>query len=72
VWYLAQEHLTLLHKKYGHFFFTIYTEHYGCIQNPFSAKTEMSMQELSLPVRKSILELRNDRTLRLKSSHVTL
>jgi len=69
---LVQEHLTLLHQKYDHYFFTTYTEQYGWIRNPFSANAEMSTQELPLPVRKNILELRNDCTLRLKFSDVPL
>jgi len=39
---------------------------------PVSANAEMLTQELSLPVRKNILELRNDRTLRFKFSYVSL
>ena len=68
----AQEHLTWLHQKYDHYFFTVNAEQYGWIQNPFSANAEMLTQELSLPVRKNILELRNDRTLRFKFSDVPL
>jgi len=62
----------LLPQKYGHYFFTINTEQYGWIRNPFSANAEMLMQELSLPVRKNILELLNDRTLTLKFTDVPL
>jgi len=66
----AQEHLTLLHQKYDHYFFTVNTEQYGWIRNHFSTNAEMLTQELSLPVRKNIFELRNDRTLRFKFSDV--
>ena len=41
----------------------------------FSANAEMSMHELLfliLPARKNILELRNNRTLKLKFSHIPL
>jgi len=34
---LRQEHLTLLHKKYDHYLFTIDTEQSGWIRNPFLA-----------------------------------
>ena len=63
---LSQEHLALLHQKYDHYFFTINSEQYDWIQNPFSAHTEISTQKLSLPVKENFLELRNDRTLQLK------
>ena len=33
---LVQEHLTLLHRKYGYYSFTINTEQYGWIRNIFS------------------------------------
>jgi len=69
---LVQERLTLLHQKYNHYFFTNGTEQCGWIRNLFSDNAEMSMQELPLRVRKNILELRNDRTLRLKFSGVPL
>jgi len=69
---LTHEHSTSLHQKYDHYFFTISTEKYGWIRNPFSANAEMSTQELSLPVRKNILELRNGRILKLKCSDVPL
>jgi len=35
---MTQKHLTLLHKKYDRYFFTINTEQYDWIRNPFSAK----------------------------------
>jgi len=37
----VQEHLTLLHQKYDHYFFTVNTEQYGWNRNPFSANAEM-------------------------------
>ena len=69
---LAQENLTLSHQKYDHYFFAINAKQYGWIRNHFSANAEMLTQELSLPVRKNILELQNDRTLRVKVSDVPL
>jgi len=61
----------LLHQKYDHCFFTINTELYDWIRNFFSANVQLSVNEkLSLPVRESFLELRSDRTLRLKFSVV--
>jgi len=65
---LVQERLTLLHQKYNHYFFTNGTQQCGWIRNLFSDNAEMSTQELPLRVRKNILELRNDRTLRLSSA----
>jgi len=47
---LAQEHLTLLHQKYDQYFFTISTEQYGWIRNPFLAIAKMLTQDLSFPV----------------------
>ena len=49
---LVQEHLTLLHQKYYHYWFTINTEQCSLIRNPFSAKAAVSVHKLSLPVRK--------------------
>ena len=69
---LAQEHLSLLQQKYDCYFFTINTQQYDWIRNPFSSNAEISTEELSLPIRESFLELRNDRTLRLKFSEMSL
>ena len=69
---LAQEHLSLLQQKYDCYFFTINTQQYDWIRNPFSSNAEISTKELSLPIRESFLELRNDRTLRLKFSEMSL
>ena len=38
----------------------------------FQSNAEISTEELSLPIRESFLELRNDRTLRLKFSEMSL
>ena len=62
----------MLHQKYGHYFFAINSEQYEWIQNPFSAGAEISTQKLSLPVKENFLELRNDRTLRLKFHNIPL
>jgi len=48
------------------------TEQSGRIRNPFLANAQTSTQESSLLVRKNILELRSDKTLRLKFSDVPL
>jgi len=72
VWHLVQEHLTLLHQKYHHYFLTFNTEQCSWIRNTFFSKAEMSTQELYFPVRKNILELRNDGILILQSSDVPL
>jgi len=66
-----QEHLTLLHQKYDHYFFTINTEQYYCIQNPFSADVQLSVNARTiLPDRENFFEIRSDRTLRSKLSLV--
>jgi len=54
---LAKKHLSLSHQKYDHYFFTINAEQSDWIRNPFSANAEMIIQELSLPVRKNIIDL---------------
>ena len=69
---LSQKHLALLHQKYDHYFFAINSEQYDWTQNPFSADVEISMQNLSLPVKENFLELRNDRTLQLKFCDIAL
>lgn len=69
---LAQKHLSLLQQKYDCYFFTINTQQYDWIRNPFSSNAEFSTEELSLPIRESFLELRNDRTLGLKFSEMSL
>jgi len=68
----SQENLTLLHQKYDNYFSTVNTEQSGWIRNSFSSNAEILTQESSLPVRKNILEQRNDRTLRFKFSDVPL
>ena len=69
---LAQKHLSLLQQKYDCYFFTINTQQHDWIRNPFSSNAEFSTEELSLPIRESFLELRNDRTLGLKFSEMSL
>ena len=69
---LSQER-PLLYQKYEHYFFTINSEQYDWIRNPISADAEISTQKLlSFPVKKNFLELRNDRTLRLKFRDIPL
>ena len=72
VLYLSQKHLALLYQKHGHYFFAINSEQYDWIQNPFFADAEISTQKLSLPMEENFLELRNDRTLRLKFHDIPL
>ena len=69
---LSQKHLALLHQKYDHYFFAINMEQYDWIRNLFSTNAEISTEKLSLPVKENFLELRNDRTLRLKFRDIPL
>ena len=69
---LAQKHLSLLQQKYDCYFFTINTQQYDWIRNSFSSTAEFSTEQLFLPIRESFLELRNDRTLGLKFSEMSL
>ena len=69
---LSQKHLALLHQKYDHYFFAINSEQYDWIRNSFSTDAEISTQKLSLPLKENFLQLRNDRTLRLKFRDIPL
>jgi len=62
--------LVQVHQKYDRYFFAIHTKKHGWIRQPFSARAEMSTQELYISVRKNILQRRNYKTLSLKFSNV--
>ena len=69
---LAQQHLTLLQQKFEHYFYTIHTEQYDWIRNPFATNAENSTEALSLQIREEFLELRNNGMLKLKFTEVPL
>ena len=63
---LAKEHLTLLQQKFEHYFHTMPTEQYDWIRNPFASNAENSIEALPLQIHEEFVELRTDRTLKLK------
>ncbi|KOC60752.1 SCAN domain-containing protein 3 [Habropoda laboriosa] len=69
---LTQPHLSLLQEKFNHYFFTINTEQYNWIRNPFLTDAENSTEALSLQIREEFIELRNDGTLKLNFSEMPL
>ena len=66
------KHMALLHQKYDHYFFAINSYQYDWIRNSSSVDAEISTQKLSLAIKENFLELRNDRTLRLKFRDITV
>jgi len=68
---MAQERLTFLHQKYDHYFSPLIRNDMNGSEILFRLMFNChSAQELSLPVRENVLEIRSDRTLRSKFSVV--
>lgn len=69
---LTRQHLSLLQEKFNHYLFTINTEQYNWIENPFVADPGNSTEAFSLQIREEFIELRNDRTQKLNYSEIPL
>uniref|UniRef100_A0A8C4XEM1 HAT C-terminal dimerisation domain-containing protein n=1 Tax=Erpetoichthys calabaricus TaxID=27687 RepID=A0A8C4XEM1_ERPCA len=69
---LAQQHLSMLQQKFDHYFYSINTEQYDWIRNPFATNAINSTEALSLQIRKEFIELSNDGTLKLHFTEVPL
>lgn len=69
---LAQEHLSMLQMKFDHYFYSINTEQYDWIRNPFATNAIHSTEALSLQIREEFMELSNDGTLKLHFAEVPL
>ena len=54
------------------YFYTIHTEQYDWIRNPFATNAENSTEALSLQIWEEFLDLRNEGTLKLKFTEVPL
>ena len=69
---LAQEHLSMLQEKFHKYFYSINTEQYDWIRNPFATNAINSTEELPLRIREEFIDLSNDKTLKLHFSEVPL
>lgn len=69
---LAQEHLSMLQEKFHKYFYSINTEQYDWIRNPFATNAINSTEELPLQIREEFIDLSNDKTLKLHFSEVPL
>lgn len=69
---LAQQHLTLLQKKFDHYFYSINTEQYDWTRNPCTTNFINSSDALSLQIREEFIELSNDGSLKLHFAEVPL
>ncbi|GFQ65035.1 protein FAM200A [Trichonephila clavata] len=69
---LAQQHLSMLQQKFDQYFYSINTEQYDWIRNPFATNAINSTEALPLQIREEFTDLNNDMTLKLYFSEVPL
>ncbi|GFR00650.1 protein FAM200A [Trichonephila clavata] len=69
---LNQQHLSMLQQKFDQYFYSINTEQYDWIRNPFATNAINSTVELPLQIREEFTDLNNDMTLKLYFSEVPL
>lgn len=69
---LAQQHLCMLQRKFDQYFYTINTEQYDWIRNPFATNAINSTEALPLQIREEFTDLNSDMTLKLHFSEVPL
>ncbi|GFR23564.1 SCAN domain-containing protein 3 [Trichonephila clavata] len=69
---LAQQHLSMLQQKFDQYFYSINTEQYDWIRNPFATNAINSTEALPLQIREEFTDLNNDMTLKLCFSEVPL
>lgn len=69
---LAQQHLSMLQQKFDQYFYSINTEQYDWIRNPFATNAIISTEALPLQIREEFTDLSNDMTLKLYFSEVPL
>ncbi|GFQ87318.1 SCAN domain-containing protein 3 [Trichonephila clavata] len=68
---LAQQHLSMLQQKFDQYFYSINTEQYDWIRNPFATNAINSTEALPLQIREEFTDL-NDMALKLYFSEVPL
>ncbi|GFR31255.1 uncharacterized protein TNCT_274881 [Trichonephila clavata] len=69
---LAQQHLSMLQQKFDQYLYSINTEQYDWIRNPFATNAINSTEALPLQIREEFTDLNNDMTLKLYFSEVPL
>ncbi|GFR06972.1 protein FAM200A [Trichonephila clavata] len=69
---LAQQHLSMLQQKFDQYFYSINTEQYDWIRNPFATNAINSTEALPLQIPEEFTDLNNDMTLKLYFSEVPL